>query len=180
MQYRRAKVSGGTYFFTVVTSDRRPLFQDPEHIAILRQSFRSVRTKHPFIIDAAVILPDHLHCIWTLPEGDANFSTRWRLIKGHFSRHYPRESTEVISLSRQSKQERNVWQRRFWEHCIRDELDLANHLDYIHYNPVKHGWVKAPKDWPYSSFHRYVNQGYYPHSWAAPAHHFEPPIGDRP
>ena len=158
MQYRRAKVPGGTYSFTVVTCDRRPILCQPDNILLLRQAFRHVRQNHPFTIDAVVILPDHLHCIWTLPKDDFDFSTRWRLIKSYFSRHCLREDGEKASLSRYSKQERGIWQRRFWEHCIQDETDLANHLNYIHNNPVKHGLVASPQDWPYSSIHRQNRQ----------------------
>lgn len=123
--------------------------------------------KHPYIIDAIVILPDHLHCLWTLPESDNDFPTRWRLIKTYFSRECETIVPENISLSKENKKERGIWQRRFWEHLIRDELDFKNHLEYIHYNPVKHGLVKAPKDWKYSSFHRAVHQGMYDLMWCA-------------
>lgn len=167
MDYRRVYRSGGTYFFTLVTCDRRPIFQTPERISLLRQAFRHVRQSHPFTIDAAVILPDHLHCIWTLPQNDDNFSIRWQLIKGYFSRSLPRDCDGVMSESRWRKRERAVWQRRFWEHCIRDEADWVNHVEYIHYNPVKHGLVKAPRDWPYSSFGRYVERGKYGADWGA-------------
>ncbi|MFE1747914.1 transposase [Coleofasciculus sp. H7-2] len=167
MQYRRAKIEGGTYFFTLVTHNRRKFLCIPSNISILRNAFREIIKTHPFKIDACVILPDHLHCIWTLPDGDSDFSTRWRLIKSYFSRNCEPQYHQKVSLSRQSKKEQSIWQRRFWEHQIRDEEDFAKHIDYIHYNPVKHGLVKAPKDWEYSSFHRYVNAGIYDVSWGS-------------
>ncbi|MEB3279644.1 MAG: transposase [Lyngbya sp.] len=165
MQYRRAKINGGTYFFTVVTHQRRKILCEPDNIALLRESFRYVMVNHPFIIDAIVILPDHLHCIWTLPENDHDFSTRWRLIKSEFSRRCHCKYKQQPSLSRQRKNEQAIWQRRFWEHYIRDEKDLMQHIDYIHYNPVKHGLVHAPKNWEYSSFHRYVKNAVLTPNW---------------
>ncbi len=119
---------------------------------------------HPFVIDAIVIMPDHLHTVWTLPEGDSDYPTRWGLIKGGFSRALP--ATERLSKSRKQKGERGIWQRRFWEHVIRDENDYQRHVDYIHYNPVKHGFVKRPVDWRYSSIHRYIRQGILTSDWA--------------
>ena len=117
-----------------------------------------------------VVLPDHLHALWTLPPGDSDFSTRWMLVKSAFSRRYT-QTTELRAPgpSRVRRREQAIWQRRFWEHQIRDERDLASHVDYIHYNPVKHGYVSAAKDWPYSSFHRYVRLGLCPLDWGAPA-----------
>ncbi|NJN20718.1 MAG: transposase [Leptolyngbya sp. RL_3_1] len=165
MHYRRAKTPGATYFFTVVTYNRQHLFKHPETIQLLRQSFHTVKQQHSFDIEAIVVLPDHLHCLWTLPAGDANFSTRWRLIKSHFTRHCPGQYKRARSLSRRHKQEQAVWQRRFWEHQIRDEADFVRHADYIHYNPVSHGLVNAPAEWPYSSFHCFVKQGFYSHDW---------------
>ena len=167
MQYRRAKTPGASYFFTVVTHNRRKILCQPENADLLRNAFRYVMQKHPFKIDAIVILPEHLHCIWTLPEGDADFSSRWRLIKSYFSRQCDIQYQGKISESRQNKKEKAVWQRRFWEHLIRDERDFTSHVDYIHYNPVRHGLVDAPKDWQYSSFHRYVRDGCYPINWGA-------------
>ncbi|MBF2057699.1 MAG: transposase [Cyanobacterium sp. T60_A2020_053] len=165
MQYRRAKIQGGTYFFTLVTYNRNPILCYPENIQLLREAFAYVMKRHPFVIDAIVILPDHLHCIWTLPEADANFSTRWRLIKGYFSRKCDEKYQGKISIFRQKKQEKAIWQKRFWEHLIRDEQDFINHVNYIHYNPVHHGLVKAVKYWQYSSFHRYVNENIYDMDW---------------
>jgi len=165
MEYRRAKVTGGTYFFTVVTHNRRPFLCEPDNISLLRDAFRYVMQNHPFKIEAIVILPEHLHCIWTLPDEDENFSTRWRLIKEYFSRRCAPEYCAKISTSRKKKQEKTVWQRRFWEHHIRDEKDFINHIEYIHYNPVKHGLVQSPKNWEYSSFSRYVKAGIYDLNW---------------
>ncbi|MBO4221320.1 REP-associated tyrosine transposase [Bradyrhizobium neotropicale] len=161
--YRRNFVPGGSFFFTVNLADRR-LRLLTEHIETLRLAFRETRTRHPFTIDAMVVLPDHLHAVWTLPEGDATFATRWRQIKSTFSRNLP--SNEPISASRAAKGERGIWQRRYWEHTIRDEDDFARHIDYIHINPVKHGLATRVRDWPYSSFHRMVRLGIYPEDWA--------------
>jgi putative transposase len=130
-----------------------------QHIEHLREAFRETRQDHPFEIDAIVILPEHLHCIWQLPPDDSDYSTRWRLIKARFSMAIPK--TERISKSRIRKSERGIWQRSYWEHAIRDQRDYQNHVDYIHYNPVKHGHAKAAKDWPYPSFHLWLKRGYY-------------------
>ena len=175
MRYRRARVKGGTYFFTVVTHNRAKVFNRSVNVELLRQAFRTVINRHPFNIDAFVLLPDHLHCIWTLPKGDADFSMRWRLIKSYFSRQInsvgwveERNPTETTtSTSRLRKNEKGIWQRRFWEHLIRDQEDLRRHVEYIHYNPVKHGLTNMPFDWMHSSFHRYVNEGIYNAKWGA-------------
>jgi putative transposase len=160
--YRRYFVPGGSYFFTVALADRSlPLLT--ENITGLRTAFRHVRTEMPFTIDAIVVLPDHLHTIWVLPPGDSDFSTRWKKIKAVFSRHLP--DFEYRSVSRTQKGERGIWQRRFWEHALRDESDWRRHMDYIHFNPVKHGHVRCVADWVYSSFHRYVQLGAYPRDW---------------
>jgi len=161
--YRRNFIAGGSFFFTVNLADRR-LCLLTEHVDELRTAFREVRKRHPFTIDAMVVLPDHLHAVWTLPDGDADFSTRWRQIKSAFSRKLP--SGESISASRSAKGERGIWQRRYWEHTIRDENDFARHIDYVHINPVKHGLVGRVRDWPYSSFHRMARLGVYPEDWA--------------
>ena len=165
--YRRAKIQGGTYFFTVVTFGRRPFLTTDLARHCLRSAWRDVRKGHPFQSEAICLLPEHLHCIWSLPDGDADFSGRWNAIKGLFSKRYlsgggieaPRNS------SRRRRGEAAVWQRRFWEHCIRDQDDLRRHLDYIHFNPVKHGHVSQPLDWPWSSFHRYLQMGWYDERW---------------
>jgi putative transposase len=160
--YRRYRVKGRTYFFTVNLLERKRRLLT-EHIDTLRDAFRTVKQAHPFQLDAIVILPDHLHCLWTLPEGDDDFSLRWRQIKSAFSRAI--ETGERRSKSRKAKHERGIWHRRFWEHVIRDERDYAKHVDYIHFNPVKHGYVDKVKAWPYSSFHRFVRLGVYPVDW---------------
>jgi len=162
--YIRNKSKGGTYFFTVNLAERHNNDLLIANVDILRQAFRQTKQQHPFIIEACVILPEHLHCIWRLPEGDNDFSKRWRLIKTYFSKNI--RVNERISNSRKRKKERGIWQRRFWEHLIRDEKDYQNHVDYIHYNPVKHGYVQQAKDWPYSSFHLWVKKEYYPIHWA--------------
>ena len=167
MQYRRAREQGGTYFFTLVTRKRRKILYNPENIELLREAFKYVLDRHPFTIDAHVILPDHLHFIWTLPGGDQNFSTRWRLIKSYFTRNIDPCHKEQTRGSRLAKKEQTIWQRRFWEHLIRDEKDMKNHIEYIHFNPVKHGLVKAPRDWHLSSFHKYVRSGLYESAWGA-------------
>ncbi|MGK5094608.1 transposase [Deltaproteobacteria bacterium TL4] len=159
MQYRRWYQQGGTYFFTVVTHQRIPILTQPDNINRLRSCFGKVMTRYPFHIDAIVILPDHLHALWRMPEGDHNFSTRWRLVKSCFSKG--------ISTPVNSRGEKQIWQHRFWEHLIRDEDDWRRHMDYIHYNPVKHGLVNSPKDWPYGSFEKMVAEGIYPESWGS-------------
>jgi len=162
MQYRRAKTPGGTYFFTVNLLERQRALL-VQHIAVLRTVVHQVKVAHPFHIDAMVVLPDHLHAVWTLPKNDAEFSTRWGLIKAGFSRCLPAEKQR--NASRTAKGERGIWQRRFWEHLIRDEKDDAAHLDYGHYNPVKHGYVESAAQWPYSSFHRSMQHGTYKMDW---------------
>ncbi len=167
MQYRRANISGGSFFFTLVTEKRRALFGDRENVDVLREAFRNVKAKRPFVIDAIVIMPDHLHCIWTLPPGDGDFSVRWRLIKTWFTKHCRAELRAPQGYSRHQKNEQSLWQRRFWEHTLRDETDFARHVEYIHYNPVKHGYVDTPGEWPYSSFQRYVAAGTFPANWGS-------------
>lgn len=166
MRYRRSRASGGTFFFTVVTYERRNTLCLPENIILLENVFSEVKAKHPFEMDAFIILPDHVHCIWTLPPDDNDFSMRWMLIKSNFSRMC-KEVKGPANKNRLNKRKRSVWQRRFWEHEIRDERDLKAHIEYIHYNPVKHGLAKSPADWAYSSFHRYVRSGIYEKGWGA-------------
>jgi putative transposase len=156
-QYRRVYQRGGCYFFTVVTFKRFKFLAKPENIQRLRDAFQHVMLKYPFTIDAIVVLPNHLHCIWVLPEGDYDFSVRWRLIKRYFSMG--------INVPLTQRCEKKVWQRRFWEHLIRNEKDWQRHMDYIHYNPVKHGFVKKPIDWPHSSFEMAVKRGFYERDW---------------
>ena len=174
--YRRNFVPGGSYFFTVNLADRRARLLT-NHIGLLRSAFRDTRTRHPFTIDAIVILPDHLHAIWTLPDADQDFATRWRLIKSAFSRALPK--TEAVSASRARRAERGIWQRRYWEHTVRDERDFERHVDYIHFNPIKHGHVKRVVDWPFSSFHRMVRLGVYSVDWASEVAADEASFGER-
>lgn len=157
--YHRAFLPGGIYFFTVVTLNRTPIFTNEDRVEILRQAIRKIMAARPFEIDAMVILPEHLHCIWRMPEDDADYSSRWREIKKAASRQ--------ISTFTNTRNERNVWQRRFWEHAIRDEEDWRRHVDYIHYNPVKHGLASRPGEWRWSSFSRAVSKGWYEESWGA-------------
>ncbi|WP_315721720.1 MULTISPECIES: REP-associated tyrosine transposase [unclassified Bradyrhizobium] len=164
--YRRAFVPGGCWFFTVNLLDRR-LRLLIEHIDILRSAVATTRERYPFEIDAFVVMPDHLHAVWTLPPDDADFSTRWRLIKTRFARQLPR--TERLSQVRLANGERGIWQRRFWEHLIRDEGDYARHVEYCYINPVKHGLVSSVVEWPHSSFHRDVRAGLFPSDWAGDA-----------
>ena len=158
-RYRRFHAPGASYFFTVVTHKRRPWFDRESSIKILREAFRRTMTTRPFRIEAIVVLPDHLHCIWRLPENDSDYSGRWREIKKQASRH--------LDSRVNARNERGVWQRRFWEHLIRDPVDWRRHMDYIHYNPVKHGLVNRPIDWPWSSFSRAVAQGWYEIDWGS-------------
>jgi putative transposase len=159
--YRRNRVKGGSYFFTVALQDRSSNLL-VEHIAELRDAFRLAKARMPFQVDAIVVLPEHLHAIFTLPASDDNYSSRWRLIKSIFTRKLIQKG---VTLAANGRGEYNLWQRRFWEHTIRDEEDMNNHIDYIHYNPVKHILVERVTDWPHSSFHRYVRSGTLPIDW---------------
>jgi putative transposase len=161
--YRRNRVPGGTYFFTVNLLDRDSRLLT-DRIEALRTAVRDTSTRAPFHIDAWVVLPEHMHCIWTLPPGDADYSGRWRAVKKAFSKAI--EPGERRSAVRRARGERGIWQRRFWEHTIRDDKDYANHMDYVHFNPVKHGLASEPAAWPYSSFQRAVAAGLYPANWA--------------
>jgi putative transposase len=160
--YRRARVRGGSFFFTVTLEDRTSSLL-VDRIDALRLAFSSTRAELPFRIDAIVVLPNHLHCVWTLPEEDGDFSSRWQRIKGRFSRACP--AGEQISASRGRKRERGIWHRRYWEHMLRDDRDFAAHVDYVHFNPVKHGHARRACDWPHSSFHRYVSDQVLPRDW---------------
>lgn len=166
--YRRAYVPGESYFFTVVTERRQPVLSHADVRMALRDAISIVRETLPFRIDGWVLLPDHLHAIWSLPEGDADFSSRWRLIKRHVTRTcgavYARP--DYLTERRTAKQCGTFWQHRFWEHLLRDERDFRQHLDYLHGNPLKHGLVERVVDWPWSSFHRWVRRGLYPANWA--------------
>jgi putative transposase len=161
--YRRAFVPGGTWFFTMNLLERHGNDLLVREIDLLRHTVRRVGDKYPFYIDAWVVLPEHLHCVMTLPPGDSDFSLRWRLIKSGFSRALPK--TERRSMVRRAAGERGIWQRHYWEHLIRDEADYRRHVDYVHVNPLKHGYVRRVQDWPYSTFHRYVEKGVYPKDW---------------
>lgn len=165
--YRRANIKGGTYFFTVVTHQRQKLLIDEDVRNALREGIKKTRVTFPFQILAWVLLPDHLHCIWSLPEGDADFARRWGMIKRHVSQHCANhlKTNEGLNLSRIKRNESSLWQRRYWEHQIRDESDLIKHINYIHWNPLKHGLVDQVSDWPYSTFHRFVADGVYPKNW---------------
>ncbi len=170
-QYLRAKTPGASYFFTLVSYRRQPILCDPPIREALRIAINAVRAKLPFVVDAWVLMPDHLHCLWTLPTGDNDYPRRWSLIKRKVSlangEHYKRP--DWMTLSKSKHHESTIWQRRFWEHQIRDDQDYRRHLDYIHWNPVKHDYVKQVCDWPYSTFHRYVRQEMYPKEWGGVA-----------
>ncbi len=162
--YRRNLAAGGTFFFTVNLRDRScTLLVD--HAGQLREIVRDVRKQLPFTIDAMVILPDHWHAVWTLPPHDAAYARRIRLIKARFTRYLVRAGERI---EKDHRGEYHLWQKRFWEHTIRDDADFESHLNYIHFNPVKHGHVDHVRDWPYSTFHRYVQRGLLPASWATP------------
>lgn len=170
--YKRAK-SGATYFFTVVTHERRRILCLEQSRAVLRWVIRNVQLEYPFTIEAFVLLPDHLHCIWTFPKGDTDYSKRWGMIKKEFTKQVRNDIERLLgedhlTESRIKHREAGIWQRRFWEHLIRDQNDFNRHCDYIHYNPVKHGLVSQPSEWAYSSFHRFVKAGKYAPEWCAP------------
>lgn len=167
-EYRRVRIEGGTYFFTVVTYQRHHILTNMPARKLLHNAWMDTQHRFAFETIAVCLLPDHLHCIWKLPQGDANYSIRWKEIKRLFSRSYLKEignNGEERNPSRIKRKEVTLWQRRFWEHTIMDENDLNNHLDYIHFNPIKHGYVTRAADWPWSSFHRYVKEGVYDEDW---------------
>lgn len=164
MDYRRIWLQGGTYFFTVNCLQRRNNTLLVDHIDQLRAAIQKVKTKYPFKTHAWVVLPEHLHCILELPVNDADYALRWRLIKSAFSKSIAK--IEHRSTVRIKRNERGLWQRRYWAHLITDEKDYQAHMDYVHINPVKHGLVSRVQDWQYSTFHKYVAQGMYPENWA--------------
>jgi putative transposase len=165
VNYRRNLIPGGTYFFTVTLRDRRASFLT-DHIDELKTAFRETRKTQPFQTQAIVVLPDHLHTIWQLPGQDCDYAGRWRKIKSRFTRLLVRKA---VPIRRNERGEYDLWQRRYWEHTVRDDLDLQRHVDYVHFNPVKHGLVQRVEDWPYSSFHRYVKLGILAPDWATAA-----------
>ena len=169
--YRRYFVPGGTYFFTVVTERRVRLFEHESARRLLGGVMRQCLLRYPVEVVAIVLLPEHLHALWTLPPGDERYSLRWRWIKREFTRGWLALGglEQQCSEAHDREQRRGVWQRRFWEHTIRDEADMESHFDYIHYNPVKHGLVQRPCDWPWSSFRRWARAGHYSVEWAAGA-----------
>jgi putative transposase len=173
-RYRRVNIEGGMFFFTHTLADRSSDLLIRE-IDRLRRTYRTVQSERPFETIAICILPDHLHAIWKLPEGDADFARRWNLIKGGFSRGLP---AELRSPSKTGKREKGIWQRRYWEHTIRDGADISRHLDYIHFNPVKHSLVARVSDWPHSSFHQYVKRGIVPMDWGGDVREFSGRFGE--
>ena len=170
MRYRRNYIAGGTYLFTVNILDRNATLL-VDYIEEFREAVRHVKRAHPFKIDAWVVMPDHMHAVWTLPESDTAYSSRWREIKKRFSKSLAK--TEDLSVLRESKGERGLWQRRFWEHTIRDEKDYQHHIDYVHFNPLKHGLVSRVIDWPYSSFHRALAAGQYSEHWCGESFNYD-------
>lgn len=166
----RPPAPGASCFFTLTLQDRSARYL-VDHVAELRTCIATVKARHPFHIDAMVVLPEHLHAIWTLPENDGDFAMRWRLLKQSFTRRLQELDALApdAAASRGKKRERSLWQRRFWEHRIRDDDDFARHVEYIHFNPVKHGWVLRAREWPYSSIHRYIREGKVEADWGISA-----------
>jgi putative transposase len=173
--YRRNRMAGGTYFFTVTIAEKH-LDILVQHVQNLKAAPRNEHQRAPFVNLALVVLPDHLHTVWRLPQGNADYSNRWRRIKAGFSRALP--LGERVSTGRATKGERGIWQRRFWEHTVRDDEDLQRHLDYIHFNPVKHKLVSRVSDWPHSTFHEYVRRGVYPPDWDGCDHLLDRKFGE--
>ena len=165
-RYRRLKIEGGAFFFTLALAARGSDLL-VRHIERLRRAYAEVEKQRPFATVAICILPDHIHALWRLLEDDADYAARWSLLKSSFSRGLPAAKTRFVSKI--AKREKGIWQRRYWEHAIRDDVDFERHVDYIHYNPVKHGLVTRVADWPFSSFHRYVARGILPANWAGDA-----------
>lgn len=177
--YRRWFVAGGTYFFTIKTHDNRPVLETDLARSLLRQSLQAVRQSHPFTIVAIALMPNHLHTVWTLPLNDSDYSTRIRRVKGLFTQKYIASGGREgrVGASHRRRRERGIWQRRFWEHTCRDEDDLKRCVDYVHWNPVKHGLVARVRDYPWSSFHRFVTMGEYDEDWGGtnPCANWNPP-----
>jgi putative transposase len=166
--FRRARVEGGTFFFTVVTDNRTPFLCDAGSRRLLRKVLHGCQARWPMEVEAIVLLPDHLHTIWTLPAGDTDYSRRWAWTKKEFTREWLQSGyvEHAQTTGRHRDGRRGVWQPKFWEHTIRDECDLRRHIEYIHYNPVKHGVTRCPHAWRWSSFDRWVRAGVYPVDWA--------------
>jgi putative transposase len=162
VRYRRSRIAGATYFFTVNLRDRRRGLL-VEHVDALRDIVRGVKNELPFTIEAMVVLPDHWHSVWTLPSDDVAYARRIRLIKARFTRHLLRVG---VQMAKDERGEYGLWQRRYWEHTIRDDRDFESHVNYVHFNPVKHGHVTRAIDWPHSTLHRYVERGLLPADWA--------------
>jgi len=168
MRYRRLTVVGASYFFTVVTYRRQPLFAKPHAVEMLQAAIQRIQEKRPFIVEAQVVLPDHVHALWTLPEDDFDYAIRWRQIKEAFTRAYASDHRLLSrDAGRHERGEQTVWQRRYWEHLIRNDRDFSAHVEYIHFNPVRHGLVSAPCDWPHSTFQQWVARGLYDATWGS-------------
>lgn len=181
-EYRRLDTPGATIFFTVVTHERRPVLSGFAAVKMLRDAIQREMVHHPFAIDGAVILPDHLHMLWTMPVEDCRFAMRWTKIKGEFTRMYIDAGGHegARGASRLTRGERGIWQRRYWDHVVRDEEEYGAFMDYIHWNPVKHGLVACPHEWAYSSFHKWVRQGVYKADWMCACRENRlPPVFDR-
>ena len=165
--YRRAFVPGGSFFFSVVLHRRRRLFDDRVAVSILGSVFRRCQLRWPFTVNAIVLLPDHLHAIWSLPPGDSEYPKRWGWVKKEFTKRWIEIGGQdyVVSQARKRQRRKGIWQPRYWEHTLEDEEDFERHFDYIHWNPVKHGHVRCPHEWQHSSFHRYVRLGVYDRRW---------------
>jgi putative transposase len=164
--YRRSRAAGGTFFFTVNLYDRQSAVLI-DHVDAFRAIVREVKDKHPFRIDAMVVLPEHWHAVWTMPVDDVDYAKRIRLIKGQFTKHLVQIG---VPITRNARGEYNVWQQRYWEHTIRDDRDFENHINYVHINPVKHGYVQRASDWPHSTIHLFIERGILSVDWATSAH----------
>ena len=180
-QYIRSYTKGATYFFTLVAYERRPIFCKNDFLEAFRASIKTVQQQYPFEIVAWVQLPDHLHCIWQMTDDDTNYSQCWSRIKRLTTKACPQYhlSMQDLNSSKVKRNEKGIWQRRFNEHQINNEEDFINHMDYLHYNPVKHGLVESVADWQYSSFHRYVKNGIYAVDWGANITEFSKEFADR-
>lgn len=167
MSRYRPSQTGSTYFFTIVAHGRRPIFCNPVIRTSLARAVQFVRETRPFVVDAWVILPDHMHCMWTLPDGDVDYAARWLALKRYVASDVGRRLQEsaFAAPSPHHRREVTLWQRQFWEHPIHDQADFERHMDYIHFDPVKHGQVARVQDWPHSTFHRHVQEGTYAPDW---------------